>query len=236
MKLLVLVIIVLCLYLIYRIAFSGQPDVKAGRDIPRKKDTDSPEPVVKNRYVLPASGQPRPTPATCLETDKQDEKAITFASGNEKPDAVIPVEKLDEVFGKTPGTEQEEDVDENDLDIPPDEDEEETSEPEDLEQESEDLRQTLGRDADLAGGLSIEEMTEAVKAIDNPTDENAGLLYKVEPTDMFEKLVSGDEGKAARIRAVIDRNIQSLNPAVEKESENIGDSDYKNFNMADYLS
>jgi hypothetical protein len=29
---------------------------------------------------------------------------------------------------------------------------------------------------------------------------------------MFEKMVSGDEEKAARIRAIIDRNVQRLNP------------------------
>ena len=221
MKLLVLLIIILCLYLIYRLSFPKQAGNGQGNEPERREPPDGYEPVVKNRFILPCQSNLKQLEDRKEDSDKQDEKAIIFAVGNEKPDAVIPPDKLNEVFGNEP--------DPDDLDIEPDESEL------DVEEESEDL-QPSGRDTDLAGGFSIEELENVVKAVDNPTDENAGLLYKVEPTDMFERMVSGDEGKAARIRAVIDRNIQSLNPAVENESENIGDSDYKNFNMADYLS
>ena len=235
MKFLVLLIILFSLYLIYRLSFPKQAGNGQGNEPEQGEPPEVSGSVVKNRYVLLAPGQPRPTPSIYLETGKQDEKAVTFAAGSEKPEALIPVEKLDEVFGKTPGTEQEEGADENGLDIPLD-DEEETSGSEDLEEESEDLRQTLGRDADLAGGLSIEEMAEAVKAIGNPTDEKAGLLLKVEPTDMFEQMVSGDGEKAMRIRAIIDRNVQRLNPEEEKENEESENgSGWKNFNMADFL-
>jgi hypothetical protein len=50
---------------------------------------------------------------------------------------------------------------------------------------------------------------------------------------MFEKLVSGDEGKRQQITAVIDRHIKSLIPEVANESN---DNDYGDFNIADFLS
>jgi hypothetical protein len=133
----------------------------------------------------------------------------------------VPSERLDEIFG--------EEVGEDDLDIPPD-DEPEDDEP-DADEESEELRQTPEGEAELANGFSIEEMETAAGAIDSPGDENAEILYRVEKTDMFEQLVSGDEGKRQRIAAVIDRHIKSLNPEVANE-----DSEYSNFNIADFLS
>ena len=47
----------------------------------------------------------------------------------------------------------------------------------------------IRQDGELASGFSIEEMGEAAKAIDNPTDEKAKILVKVEKTDMFERMV-----------------------------------------------
>jgi hypothetical protein len=239
MKPLVLLIIVLCLFLLYRIAFAGQPKKRQTDETPpHPKQTDEYDAVGKSRFILPDRSKPEQTATTQEETGLETKKADIFAAGNAKPDMVIPAEKLDEVFGKTTGTEQEEEVDETDLDIPPDEDEDEVTEPEpDAEEESEDLRQTPGRDEELANGLSIEEMTEAVRAVNNPSDEKAGLLCKVEPTDMFEQMVSGDDEKAARIRAIIERNVQRLNPETERENgESESGSDWENFNMADFLS
>jgi hypothetical protein len=227
-KLLVFLIILLCLFLLYRIAFTKQPEgKKRNGDIPRNREADPFEAVVKNRFVRPLHGQPQPTPATSLKTEKQEENPDIFAAGNEKRNAVIPPDELDGVFDNEPNPE--------DLDIPPD-DEDETSEPEpDAEEESEDLRQILGQEAELAGGMSIEEMELATEAVNNPADGKAGLLLKIEPTDMFERMVSGDEGKQARIKAIIDRHIQRLNPdAEDKEDDN--DSDLENFDVMKFLS
>ncbi|MDR1339231.1 MAG: hypothetical protein LBK58_04165 [Prevotellaceae bacterium] len=78
-------------------------------------------------------------------------------------------------------------------------------------------------------------MAGTVEAVQNPADESAELLYRMERTDMFERLVSGDEGKAERIRAVIDRYIRSLNPEVEVE-EDAGNDSRKDFDIRDFLS
>jgi hypothetical protein len=81
--------------------------------------------------------------------------------------------------------------------------------------------------------MTIEEMTETVAAIENPTDEKAGLLFRIEKTDMFEQLVSGDKGKAERIKAVIDRFVQTA--FLETENDN-SDTDYNDFDINNFLS
>ena len=229
MKTLVLIIMLVALYLLYRIAFPKRRETKQGSEIPQKRETDASEAVVKSRFVRPVQGQPQPTYATPLKTDLQEEKPSIFAGGNEKKDAVIPPGKLDEVFADEPNPE--------DLDIPPDEDDE--NDETDLDEEAEEFLQTPGSDAEMADGLTIEEMSETIEAIHNPTDEKAGLLYRMEKTDMFEQLVSGDEGKAARIKAVIDRYIQSRYPEVENvtdDKENDNGNEWKDFDISFYVS
>jgi hypothetical protein len=227
MKLIILVIILLSLYLIYRLSFPRQAGRPKENETPPSKPPDNYESVVKNRFVLPEWSNPAQHDDRKQDSDKQAENALIFAAGNEKPDAVIPHGKLDEVFDEEPDPEE--------LDIDPD-DEEETGSPDsDGEEEDEELRQTLGRDAEPAGGFSVEEMEEAAKAVDKPSDEKAAILFRVEKTDLFEKLVSGDEGKAARITALIERHLRSLNPEIENE-ESDNNSDLENFDMMEFLS
>jgi len=240
MKTAALMIMLVALYLLYRIAFPPKPtETKKSDAPPRKKETDVSQVVVKSRFIRPNAGLLQTTHSSDLKADSQEENQHIFASGNEKKGAVIPSERLNEVFGEEPNPEE--------LDILPDEEEE--AEVTDLEEEAEDLWQTLGRDAELAAGLSIEEMTEAAEAIKTPVDEKGGLLYRVEGTDMFEKLVCGDEGKAARIREVIERHLGSRGGEGRNEGEgwdgrdrwdNGGNkkddnNDWKNFNMQEFL-
>jgi hypothetical protein len=220
MKLFAATVMLVALFLLYRIAYPKQQVAKKGDDVPEKKEIDAGEMVGKSHFVRPVVSQPQTTPATALNTEKQEEKANTLAPENEKIEAIIPFDRLDKIFG-------DEQPDEDDLDIEPDENEYGTNEPDtdepdteepDAEEEAEELRQILGQAAELADGFSIEDMEDAAKAIDTPTDENANILYRVERTDMFEKLVSGDEAKRQRITAVIDRHIKSLFPEVANES------------------
>jgi len=155
MKTLVLIIMLVALYLLYRIAFPKRRETRQGSEIPQKRETDASEAVVKSRFVRPVQGQPQPTYATPLKTDFQEEKPSIFAGGNEKKDAVIPPGKLDEVFADEPNPE--------DLDIPPDEDDE--NDETDLDEEAEEFLQTPGSDAEMADGLTIEEMSETIEAI-----------------------------------------------------------------------
>ena len=228
MKALVIMIMLIALYLLYRIAYPKRVEPKQGDDTPRKRETNRSDAVLIKRFVRPDCGQSRPTCTTVLKTEYQEEKPSIFVAGNESREAVILPEKLDEVFSEEPNPE--------DLDIDPEEDDEEEDDEPDLEEEAAELRQVLGDDAVMADGMTIEEMTETVEAIKNPTDSKARLLYKAEQTDMFEQLVSGDERKAARIKAVIDRYIQNQLPKVENaESEKEMADDRNDFDVRLFL-
>jgi hypothetical protein len=167
------------------------------------------------------------TAAIQEKNEKPDEKPDIFAAGNEKSVAVIPPEDLPEIFGEDPDPE--------DLDIEPD-GEEEADEPPDAdaeEEELEDLQQQSGQDVEPAGGFSMEELGTIVEAVSNPTDEKAEILCKAENIDVFEKLVSGDEGRAERIKALIDHHIRNRFP---QESNPEDDSEYRDIDMIQYLS
>jgi hypothetical protein len=225
MRPLALVIMLIALYLLCRIALPKHKDAKQGNVTPQpKNDFDASDLVVKSRFVLPNRSQPQPTRTTPAKSDFQEEKPYIFAAGNENRNSVIPNEKLDEVFG--------EDVNPEDLDIEPDENEK-SDEPKEADEEAEEMRQMLGGETGLAVGWSIEELTEVAEAINHPTDEKADILLRAEKTDMFERLVSGDAGKAAKITAVIDRYVRSQTPEVENEAS---DSEWNDFDIRNVLS
>jgi hypothetical protein len=229
MKIFAATVMLAALFLLYRIAYPKPAATKKGDETPEKNRIEDDEAVGKSRFVRAERGQSQTTPATSLNPEKQDEKANIFAPGNGKTGTVIPVERFSEIFG-------EEQTGEDDLDIPPDEDESTGTDSPDADEEAEDLRQERETAAELAHGFSIEEMETAAKAIDSPADENAEILYRVDKTDMFEKLVSGDEGKRQRIAAIINRHIRSLIPEAAEVADENGDSEYSDFNIADFLT
>jgi len=219
MKVLAIMIMLASLFFLYRIAYPKQAATKKDGDIP-KKDTKPVRSVMgKSRFVLPDRSKPLQTPATSPDIDNSEKKSNIFAPENEARNPVIPKEQLDEVF---------DDTNPEDLDIELDEDEKE-DETEEVYDEGAELEQG----AELASGLSIEEMTDAAKAIDNPTDEKADILFKVEKTDMFEQMVSSDEGKAERIKAIITRYIQNL-PS-ENAYEDSNNSNIENVDVMGFL-
>ena len=233
MKILAVMMMLVALFFLYRIAYPKRPATNKDVDnLPvQKKDTDISEVVVTTRFVRPNSGQPQPTRTISDKEEVLGKKPYTFADGNENRNSVIPPEKLDEVF--------EDDVNPDELDIEPDEDESKSSDFEDnRDNEAEiidfdDESAELETGAELASGMSIEEMSEAAKTIDHPTDDKAGILFRVEKTDMFEQLVSGDEGKAERIKAIIDRHFRSQQPEIENDDSD--SDDIENIDISEFL-
>lgn len=228
MKLLVLLIIIVSLLMIFRLCF---PKRERQVDIPTPpKQVREEEAVIKIRYVLPDRRNSAQTSTTQMENEKLNEKPDIFASGNVEKNAVIPPDELDDVFRNEPNPEE--------LDIEPDENED-SIEPDDEEpdnEEAEIMRKVAVDESGMASGLSIEELSEAFKATDRPEDKDAVLLYKIENTDAFEKLIFCDKGKAARIKAAIDRYVQSQTPEAESEEKGSKDnSDWKDFDMRNYL-
>jgi hypothetical protein len=227
MKLLILAIILLSLYPIYRLSFPKQAEKREETETPPSPDGD--EAVIKRRFVLPGQSNLAQHDDRKEDSDKQAEKAVIFAPGNENPDAgIIPPEALGEVFG--------EDVNPEDLDIDDtDEGDEETAE----EDDDVELRRTMNGNVAYADGCTIDEIAEAVKTADKPESEQSPeaveTLYCLSKTDMFEQLVSGDAGRAARIAAILDRGEQSLAGQGEDTADD-NDGEYRNFDVGQFLS
>lgn len=226
MKIIAIIMMLAALFLLYRIAYPKRQQTKKEGDTPRKKAIDISNVVVKSHFVRPVPAQPQTTHTAPLESDFQTEKPDIFVPGNEKREAVVPPERFDEAFAEEPDPE--------DLDIEPDENETGVDAEVDYDEEAEELRQILGRNAERADGWSIEEMAEVVEAADNPTDGKAAMLYRAEKTDLFEQIVSGDAEKANRIAAIIERHVRSLYPA-DTDEEN-GTNDATDFDISEFLS
>jgi hypothetical protein len=230
MKLFVLGIILFSLYLIYRLSFPNQAENGQGDEPKLPKPSNEDEAVVKNRFVLDFQRQPLPTPATPENSDKQEENASIFAAGNEKKDAVIPPEELGEVFG--------ENVNPDELDIEPDASETDSDDELDADEEAEEIRQSAGEIEGYAEGFTYDELATAIHETDKPeamTKATVETLRNLSQTDMFEKLVSGDTGRAARIASVLDRSEQSLANQDGDAADNKND-EYKDFDIGQFLS
>ncbi|GAB6013461.1 hypothetical protein [Viscerimonas tarda] len=230
MKLLALLIMLAALFLLYRIAYPKQADTKKGNDTaPPEKPKVANDVMGKSRFVLPDRSKPLQTPATLEETETTSEKPVIFAAETEeKPSGIIPSEELDEVFADEPNPEI--------LSIPLDDDDEEIDY--EAEEEEAELGRTLGHEAVMAEGIDYDKLQTAVKAVmeqpEDVSEETGRTIVELENTDMFEMLVSGDEGKMNWIKAVVERNIQKVMPETEDETSGTN-YDYGDFDVADYV-
>jgi hypothetical protein len=238
MKIIAILIMLAALFLLYRIACPKQATSKRDRETSPEKPGTVPDVVGKSRYVAAAESQPQPLLATTTATSKETEKAIekqdTFAPETEKNrSAVIPPDELDAVFDDSPHPE--------DLDIPPDDDEHDDGVDYQAEDEAEELNRVTGGEERFAESIDFEDLQAVRKVVEEQpaevSDETAKTIEKLENTDMFEWLVSGDEGKANWIKAVVERNIQNVMPETEKTEDKTSDeTDYGNFDVAEFLS
>ncbi|KAA6340804.1 hypothetical protein EZS27_011349 [termite gut metagenome] len=244
MKVFAVTVILVSLYLLYRIAYPNERKAEKGSDAPDRKQADEADAIVKKHYSYisrnlptPTTATPTPTTATEEKTESSEKKQIIFVSDKEKVGAgVIPPEELNEVFSKS--------LEAMPMDYPLEEDEvEETSEPDvDLEEEAEELRQVLGKDAESAGGFTYEEIAQAIGAADNPQGDEekiqkaGNVFYTLEKTDLFEQLISTDAGRAARINAVLERYAGSIILQAQETEDKEQDTEYRNFDITAFLS
>jgi len=226
-KLFAIFIMVVAMFLLYRIAHPKPTNTKKDDVTPKEKPKSFPNVMGKSRFVLPERSKPLQTPATISETGKEPEKEPIFAAETEEKQSVaIPAGQLDEVFGDEPNPEVMslplEDEIENEADLENEEDEE--------------IRQALGQEAILADGIDYDDLQNAVKVVkeqpDEVSEETGRTLAALENTDMFEMLVSGDKGKVNWIKSVVERCVQNK---TAKTENSITDIDYGNFEVADIL-
>jgi len=228
MKFLAIISLLVALYFLYRIAYPKQTLSKKNDDIPEKRAKNIHNIMGKSRFVLPDRSKPLQTPATSFESDNKEDKPSIFASETEeKRSAAVPPDKLDEVFANDP--------DPDELDIPPD-DENEDAIDYTAEEEAEELNSIQGREVMFAEGLDYDDLKQISKVVkEQPksvNEETGKTLTALENTDMFEMLVSGDEGKRNWIQAIIDRNIRNRMPETESKTSGM---DYGDFDIADFI-
>jgi hypothetical protein len=242
MKLLVLAIILISLYLIYRLSFPGKTGNRQGDEAPPPKPPDAYEAVIKSRFVLPDQSNTVKRKDKKENSGKEDEKADIFAAGNDNPNiAAVPSEELDGVFGEDVNSEDE-DVNPEDLDIEPDEDGEPETEfapgQPDAEEEAEEICRSAGEIEGYADGFTYDELATVIysadKQPDTMTQAAVTTLRNLAQTDMFEKLVSSDADRAARIASVLDRSEQSL-AGQGKGPADDSDTEYRNFDIGQFL-
>lgn len=228
MKLLVIIIMFLAIFLLYRIAYPKQ--IKKDKETPPEKPKNFPDVMGKSRFVLPDRSKPLQTPSTLQETEKEAEKPDIFApETGEKRSVAIPVEQLDEAFGDNFNPEimslplEGESEDENEVDF-------------EAEEESEELNRVLGHEPEYADGIDYDDLQTVVKVVKEQPDEvsekTGNTLVALENTDMFEMLVSGEESKANWIKSIVERCVKNKIHETENEISNV---DYGNFDVADIL-
>ena len=235
-KIAALLILIVAVYLLYRIAYPKQPKQAVQRDdsVPERKIKHVSDVVGKSRFVLPDRSQPLQTPAITVNSEASKEKEIMFAPEIQKDGSgIISPDKLDEVF--------EDEINPDDLDIDADDDADDEI---DLEAEEalEQRNRVEGQSAMLAEGLNFDDLHEVAEVVkeqpETVSEKTAATIAALEHTDMFELLASGDEGKANWIKSVIERHIQNSEPETESttETENeISETEYSNFDVADFI-
>ena len=238
-KIIALFILLVAVFLLYRIAYPKQPKqaVQRNDSVPERKTKHMSNVVGKSRFVLPDRSQPLQTPAITANTEVSKEKEIMFAPENQKVGSgIIPPEKLDEVF--------EDEINPDDLDIDDDDDDTDDDTEIDLEAEEtlEQENRVEGQNAMLAEGLNFDDLHDVATVVreqpETVSEKTAATMTALEHTDMFELLASGDEGKANWIKSIIERHIQNSEPETESTTETedeISETDYSNFDVADFI-
>ena len=233
MQAIALIILLVALFLLYRIAYPKQLVGKKDNEVSPSTSKSLPDIIGKSHFVLPSQKQPFQTSATSQDSEPEAKKAIIFAAKNAQScKKVIPMEQLDKVFSNE---QNEVDSDEEfDIDIDDDDDEIDI----DLE-EAEELERALGQEAIYADGIDYSDLQSVAKVIKEQPEEvsqkTAKALIALEDTEMLEMLTAGKESLKNWIELVVARSIQKTMPETEADSSNHSDkTDYSDF-VSDFL-
>jgi len=215
----------IALFLLYRIAYPKKTANYANNDVSDKVPKPARSVMGKSRFVLPDRSKPIQTPAIQQNSEPEDKKPFTFAPENKvlRP-AVIPPDELNKVFEDEPSPE--------DLDIQPDDDENE----DEIDIEAEEEAERFGQETMFADGLDFDDLQHVAEIVKEQPEtvsrETGAKIASLEHTDMFEMLVSGNEGKMNWIKSVIDRHVHNSLPEAESE---ISETDNSNFDTSYFV-
>ena len=233
MEYLVILIMLIALFLLYRIAYPKQSVEKKENKVLPEKSKSLPDVIGKSRFVLPHRSKPLQTPSTSQGSESEAKKDPIFAAENaENRKKVIPTEQLDEVFADKQN--EADDEDELDIDIDDDDDDDDSEADIDLDaEETEELARTLGQETVYADGVDFNDLQEVAKVIheqpETVSEKTAKTIVALEDTEMLEILVANDTGRKDWVELVVARSIQKTIPETET-------SHSKTTNYDDFLS
>ena len=187
-----IIILLISVFLLYRIAYPKQSVEKKEKSVFREtsKSKSYPDVMGKSHFVMPHLREPLPTP---VQSQVVEQKAPESAK---KYPAVIPVEQLDKVFADN----QNDDVDDDHIDFD--------------DEEAEEYQQ--GSEIAYADGVSFNDLQTAVRVINEQpkevSNETVHVIKSLENTELFELLVADNESKQSWIKSVVERNFDKGQP------------------------
>ena len=187
MKTIIVTVLLLALYLLYRIAFPKPIKKPKPASVLSRQKVNEKEIIGQSRVVLGFQRQAVPVAAKTCETVSSPENADSFVPESESGmmDISVPLEQED-------GQE----------------------EPEiDPEEEAEELRQLMGNEPDLASGCTFEELERTVHEVNHPSGNDkqvAKVIYRLQDTDCITQLAAISPEKAERIKNLISLHVNEI--------------------------
>ena len=209
MKTILVAVMLLSLYLLYRIAFPKPIKKPKPTSVLSRQKVNEKEIIGQSRVVLSFQRQAVPVAAKTCETVSSPENADSFVPENESGmmDVSVPLEQED-------GPEEPE--------IDPDE-------------EAEELRQLMGNEPDLASGCTFEELEQTVHGVNHPSGNDrqvAKVIYRLQDTDCITQLAAISPEKAEQIKSLISLHVNE----VESKSGKTGNEKQGQPDITGFLS
>ena len=193
MKTILIAVMLLSLYLLYRIAFPKTIKKPKQTSVLSRQKIIEKEIIGQSRVVLSFQRQAVPVAAKTCETVSSHENEDSFVPENESGmmDISVPLEQEDEP---------------EELEIDP-------------EEEAEELRQLTGSEPDLASGFTFEELEQTVHEVDHPSGNDkqvAKVIYRLQDTDCITQLAAISPEKAERIKSLISLHVNEVESKIGK--------------------
>ena len=187
MKTILVVVMLLALYLLYRIAFPKPIKKPKPTSVLSRQKVNEKKIIGQSRVVLSFQRQAVPVAAKTSETVSSHENEDSFVPENESGMMDISVSLKHE-----------------------NEPEEQEIDP---EEEAEELRQLMGSEPDLANGCTFEELEQTVNEVNHPSGNDrqvAKVLYRLQDTDCITQLAAISPEKAERIKSLISLHVNEV--------------------------
>lgn len=196
MKTILVAVMLLSLYLLYRIAFPKPIKKSKPTSVLSRQKINEKEIIGQSRVVLSFQRQAVPVAAKTCETVSSHENEDSFVPENESGMMDISVSLEHETEPDVPEI--------------------------DPEEEAEELRQLTGNETELASGFTFEELEQTVQEVNHPSGNDrqvAKVIYRLRDTDCISQLAAISPEKAERIKSLISLHVNEVESKTGK-SEN----------------